>query len=38
MINKKPHEEGWMFKLKLSDSAEVEEMLDSEAYEASLEA
>lgn len=37
MINKKPHDDGWMFKLKLSDASEVDEMLDSTAYEATLD-
>lgn len=31
-VNKDPHEGGWLFKLTLSNPAEVEALLDSAAY------
>ncbi len=31
-VNEDPYGEGWFFKLKLSDSAELSELLDAEAY------
>jgi glycine cleavage system H protein len=36
MINKKPHDDGWMFKLKVADAGELDGLLDAAAYEASL--
>lgn len=37
MINKMPHEEGWMFKLKISDAGQLDGLMDSSAYEATLD-
>lgn len=37
MINKEPHGDGWMFKLKLADAGEVDALLDAAAYEATLD-
>lgn len=34
LINKDAFGEGWLFKIKLSDEEEVEQMLDAAAYEA----
>lgn len=31
-INDDPYEEGWMVKIELSDPAELEDLMDSEAY------
>jgi glycine cleavage system H protein len=35
-INEDPYGEGWLVKVKLSDPAEVDTLLDAGAYEASL--
>jgi glycine cleavage system H protein len=37
LINKKPHDEGWMFQLKIADPSELDGLLDSTAYAATLE-
>lgn len=37
LINEQPHEDGWMFQLKVSDPAEFEAMLEAGAYEKSIE-
>lgn len=36
-INKSPFESGWLFKLKISDQAEVEGLLSAEEYSACIE-
>ena len=36
-INEDPYGEGWMVKVRLSDPGEREQLLDAEAYRASLE-
>lgn len=33
LVNKNPYDEGWIIKIKISDSAEVEELLSPEKYE-----
>ena len=33
LINKDPFGEGWIFKLKVADEAEVDNLLDAESYE-----
>lgn len=35
-INEDPYQKGWIVKIKLSDPSEVEELMDSEAYQAIL--
>ena len=35
-INEDPYGEGWLVKVKLSDPAEAEQLMDAKAYEASL--
>ncbi len=37
MINESVYEDGWIFKLRNFDEAEVEALLDADQYEASLE-
>lgn len=37
LINEQPHDDGWMFQLKVSDPAEFEAMLEAGAYEKSIE-
>lgn len=32
IVNEDPYEKGWIVKIKLSDPAELEELLDAEAY------
>jgi glycine cleavage system H protein len=36
-INEDPYEQGWLVKIRLSDPAEVDELLDAEAYRQLLE-
>ncbi|MFK7863508.1 MAG: glycine cleavage system protein GcvH [Pseudohongiellaceae bacterium] len=31
-VNSQPYDSGWFFKVKLSDEAELDELLDAEAY------
>jgi len=33
MINEDPYDEGWMVKVELSDSSELDELMDAAAYE-----
>jgi glycine cleavage system H protein len=35
-INDDPYNEGWMVKVRLSDSSELDKLMDADAYEASL--
>jgi glycine cleavage system H protein len=35
-INEDPYGEGWLVKVRLSDAAELDELMDSETYEGSL--
>ena len=32
MVNKVPYDGGWFFRIKLSDEAELEELMDAESY------
>ena len=32
-VNKSPYKEGWMFKVKVKGSSELDELMDSEEYE-----
>jgi glycine cleavage system H protein len=36
-INEDPYGEGWLVKIKVSDSSEAESLLNADAYEASLQ-
>ena len=36
-VNTDPYDDGWLFEVKLSDSAELDGLKDAEAYEESLE-
>lgn len=38
LVNKDPYGEGWMIKLKMSDAAELSELMDAAAYKAMIEA
>jgi glycine cleavage system H protein len=35
-INEDPYGEGWLVKVRLSDTAEIDELMDNETYEGSL--
>jgi glycine cleavage system H protein len=37
ILNQDPYDTGWLFKLKLSDPAELDQLLDAAAYRALLE-
>ncbi len=37
LVNSDPYGEGWMFKIKAEDPAEVEGLLDAEGYENSID-
>lgn len=37
LVNADPYGDGWLFQVSLDDSGELENLLDAEAYEASLE-
>ena len=37
LINSDPYGEGWIIKIKISDTAEADEMLDAAAYKALIE-
>ncbi|MBU2113259.1 MAG: glycine cleavage system protein GcvH [Gammaproteobacteria bacterium] len=37
LVNSSPYEEGWMFKIKLSDEAELSALLDAEGYKNSID-
>jgi glycine cleavage system H protein len=37
VVNKDPYGEGWLIKIKIADSSELNELLDSEAYIAIIE-
>jgi glycine cleavage system H protein len=36
-INDSPYDEGWLVKIKLSNPSEADDLMDADAYEASLE-
>ncbi len=36
-INDDPYGDGWMYKVKMEDSGEIEDLLDAEAYAESIE-
>lgn len=38
LVNNDPYNDGWLFKLKINDPAELESLLDADAYAAQLEA
>ena len=38
IINKDPYGEGWLIKIKIADTGEVDELLDAVAYKKLLEA
>lgn len=38
LVNKDPYGEGWMIKIKIADAAELDALMDADAYKAMLEA
>ncbi|HEX9874098.1 MAG TPA: glycine cleavage system protein GcvH [Deferrimonas sp.] len=36
-INTSPYEDGWMIKIKISDAAELDDLMDADAYQAFIE-
>ncbi len=36
-VNQDPHGDGWLFKVEMSDSSELDDMMDAAAYEKFLE-
>jgi glycine cleavage system H protein len=36
-INRSPYEEGWIVKIRMSDPAELERLLDADAYQAAVQ-
>jgi glycine cleavage system H protein len=38
LVNQHPYNDGWMYKIKLSDPAELEDLLSAEDYDAAVEA
>ena len=37
LVNNSPYEDGWMFKIKVSDDAELAALLDAEGYKNSID-
>ena len=37
-VNDEPYDGGWLFKIKISDATELENLLDAEAYQAQIDA
>ncbi|MDP5143019.1 glycine cleavage system protein GcvH [Rheinheimera baltica] len=37
LVNSSPYEDGWMFKIKVSDTAELSALLDDEGYKNSID-
>jgi glycine cleavage system H protein len=36
LVNREAHNGGWLFKIKMTDPAELDELLDFDAYKAML--
>lgn len=36
LVNKKPYDEGWMIKVKMSDISELDALLDADTYKAEI--
>ncbi len=37
LVNTSPYEDGWMLKIKLADNAELDDLMDADAYQAFVE-
>ena len=38
LVNKDPYGDGWMIKIKITDAAELDDLMDADAYQAMIEA
>ena len=38
LINDEPYDAGWIFKVKISDESELENLMDADAYQAQIDA
>jgi len=38
LVNKDPYGDGWMIKVKISDSSDLDDLMDAEAYKSMIEA
>lgn len=38
LVNKDPYDKGWMIKIKMSDTSELDNLMDAESYKKMLEA
>lgn len=38
LVNKDPYGDGWMIKIKIADAAELDDLMDADAYQAMIEA
>ncbi|MGH1542497.1 MAG: glycine cleavage system protein GcvH [Arenicella sp.] len=38
LLNQSPYEGGWMFRIKVTDSSQIDDLMDASAYESSIEA
>lgn len=36
LVNASPYEDGWLFKIKLSDTKQLDQLLDADAYQTSI--
>ncbi|MFP9229492.1 glycine cleavage system protein GcvH [Pectobacterium cacticida] len=37
LVNSAPYTDGWLFRIKIADESDLDELLDAEGYQASLE-
>ncbi|MDP0699456.1 glycine cleavage system protein H, partial [Klebsiella pneumoniae] len=37
LVNEQPYQEGWIFRIKITDESELADLLDADAYSALLE-
>lgn len=37
IVNKSPYNDGWMIKIKITDSAAIDQLMDADAYKAMIE-
>ncbi|KFK93886.1 MULTISPECIES: glycine cleavage system protein GcvH [unclassified Serratia (in: enterobacteria)] len=37
LVNSEPYGDGWLFRIKASDEAELDDLLDADAYQASID-
>lgn len=37
LVNERPHDDGWMIRVRISDHSEIDDLMDAEAYETFVE-